>query len=591
MILIITNKKDYTADFLILELEQQGIDFVRLNTEDFPQTVKITLKTSSYDVTGHFIINDRVISFDKIRSVWYRRPVPSEPAREVEDIEAKEFIVTESRVSLENIWQLLSSKRWVNHPNKLQICKSKLLQLQVAAQIGFQTPSTLLTNQPSDVQSFYDRHNSSLIYKPLRHASIIHDNNPKTIFTSKLTEEHRNHFDAVQYAPSLFQPLIEKQVDIRVTVVGNKVFAVAIHSQESEATRVDWRRIDSDKLVHKSHKLPTRIESWCIELTQKFDLSFAAIDLILTPKGDYIFLELNPNGQWAWIEQICPDIRIRQSLIELLTNGNKSSKGNNFFQNIWIVTGLRWIPRLFKELPEPIPLGNLLDTEEIQDFLKNLKNFGETKSNLENIIARFNELNEADNQRETQLEGKAMSLIGFTGIATTFILGFIQFLFGNNSFGSEIRNLIGIMYALTSTSLLLTILLAMKSLKVNKDSYMSPDIANFWKLEKEPIIEKYKEHATDVLKTYIYNRGLINNKAQYLSGAQDWFRNTVIVLAILLFILSLQFFGQSNQTLGLIIESPTPIATQEHLTATPNNTMTPTQTNSPTELPTATTTP
>src|SRR5208282_439036 len=93
-----------------------------------------------------------------------------------------------------------------------------------------------------------------------------------------------------------------KEADIRVTVVGKVVFATEIQSQDYEETETDWRRGGHVELVYRAHELPREITEKCVCLVRKFGLRFGAIDLILDRKGLYWFLEINPNGQWAWIQ-------------------------------------------------------------------------------------------------------------------------------------------------------------------------------------------------------------------------------------------------------------------------------------------------
>ena len=109
---------------------------------------------------------------------------------------------------------------------------------------------------------------------------------------------------SIQSAPIIFQRQIYKSVDVRVTVVGKNVFAAAIHSQAREETRVDWRNGSDILLRHTVITLPEAISQQCVALTEKFGLRFAAIDLIKDRDGEYWFLEINPNGQWAWIENL-----------------------------------------------------------------------------------------------------------------------------------------------------------------------------------------------------------------------------------------------------------------------------------------------
>lgn len=127
----------------------------------------------------------------------------------------------------------------------------------------------------------------------------------------------------IKYAPSLFQEYVPKDVELRITIVGNEVFAAEIHSQQKEAARHDWRR-DALALEHREHQLPDNVRLKCVNLAKAFNLEFGAIDMILTPDGRYVFLEINPNGQWAWIEEFT-GLPISEALIELLCRGKQTT--------------------------------------------------------------------------------------------------------------------------------------------------------------------------------------------------------------------------------------------------------------------------
>lgn len=120
--------------------------------------------------------------------------------------------------------------------------------------------------------------------------------------------------------PVILQPYIEKLFELRITVVGEKVFPCAIHSQNSQRTLEDWRRYDLSNTPHKIYPLPPNIEGLCVNLVKALELKFGCIDMIVTPDKEYIFLEINPNGQWLWIEQLT-GLPISQTLAELLIAG------------------------------------------------------------------------------------------------------------------------------------------------------------------------------------------------------------------------------------------------------------------------------
>jgi hypothetical protein len=317
MIIIVTNRQDYTADFLILELQRRQIDYIRFNTEDYPHKVQVAWKITDGNLSGYFLFTKGRVDFSDMKSIWYRRPVPPVPSAEISGAVAQEFVVAESQAAIEGIWRTLDCF-WVSHPDSLRKAEDKLFQLKLAASVGFSLWPTILTSDPDAAQAFYHNQDNEVIYKPLRRGRLIRDNTVSLIYTNPVDSSNAERFDQVKYAPAMFQRYVPKLAELRVTVIGSKVFAVEIHSQDNEISLHDWRRGETALLKHELHMLPRKIESQCIALVKALNLAFGAIDLILTPEGEYVFLEINPNGQWAWIQQLCPEIPLRETLTDLL---------------------------------------------------------------------------------------------------------------------------------------------------------------------------------------------------------------------------------------------------------------------------------
>ncbi|NLE06010.1 MAG: hypothetical protein GX638_14590 [Crenarchaeota archaeon] len=265
---------------------------------------------------GVFDFAKRSISFNEISSIWFRRPVTPIIENSVASKENQIFATDECRALLDGIWSTLNCF-WISKPTSIYRAENKLFQLKIASEAGFSIWPTLITNSPKSLNAFY-QNQKNIIYKPIRRGRIERSTYTGLIFTNKITSDHEILFDNIKLAPGIFQKHIPKNVEIRVTVIGQKVFAVEIHSQENPTTLIDWRRIDSRSLFHKIHFLPSNVEQLCRNLVQKLDLQFGAIDLILTPSGEYIFLEINPNGQWAWIQQLCEELPLRETLVDLL---------------------------------------------------------------------------------------------------------------------------------------------------------------------------------------------------------------------------------------------------------------------------------
>lgn len=314
-ILVITSSTDATATYLCDKLVQNGIPFARFDTEEFPS--RLTLHWEIYPNSFATLSGDsRVIEIGRIGSVWYRRPSPPAISQEITEPAAREFARRECEDALAALWQELKAL-WVNHPASIRFATRKPHQLRTACELGFNVPHTILSANQSQVRSFWEMHNGAVVFKSLHQDAIEVAGRNFFAYASRLTAEHLAELERLMLAPVLFQNYIKPKLEIRVTVIGKQVFAASIDTLKS-ADEPDWRRITPDKQNWEPHVLPTSIEELCRQLVQRYDLHFGAIDLILTPQGEYYFLELNANGQWVWIEMIT-EMPISAAMIDLLS--------------------------------------------------------------------------------------------------------------------------------------------------------------------------------------------------------------------------------------------------------------------------------
>jgi len=322
MILVITNKIDPTADLVISDFHNRGVKFVRFNTEDFPKRVKCAIKITPDGIEGHLDLGfGRKTDINQIKSVYYRRPNKFVMDERLSSV-SKQFAFNECQSTINGLWMSLPCL-WVNHPYYLQAAELKIYQLKIADQIGFHIPKSLITNDPELVNEFYSKCNEKIIAKVLSTGVVENNDDISFIYTTRILKEHLESIRLIKYSPCLFQEYIPKDIEIRVTVVGHSVFAAEIHSQNSSKTKDDWRRYDFPNTPHKPHTLPQNIEQKCIQLVEMLNLNFGAIDLILDPDGKYIFLEINPNGQWGWIQELT-GLPICASIVDLLCLGHKN---------------------------------------------------------------------------------------------------------------------------------------------------------------------------------------------------------------------------------------------------------------------------
>lgn len=299
-VLLITNKQDITTDFIVRELTKQNLTFYRLNTEEIGTSVQLNfnLDDGVYEIIDTIV--ELTINLADITNVYYRRPEIKSDFPETTSSE-KIFLQRELLASLDHLYTVLSDARWLNSIPAIRKAENKPYQLLIAKELGFDTPSSLITNSPRKAMAFFEKLNGQCIIKPLRHGLIQEGLEERIVFTSKVTLDETNN-ERIASCPVYLQKHIQKKADIRVTVVGEKVFAAMIDSQQSEESQVDWRRsVQSPK--HSKIDLPLEINNKCVALVKRMNLQFGAIDFVLDKNSAYIFLEINPNGQWAWIER------------------------------------------------------------------------------------------------------------------------------------------------------------------------------------------------------------------------------------------------------------------------------------------------
>jgi glutathione synthase/RimK-type ligase-like ATP-grasp enzyme len=296
LILLATNKRDVTTDFVVLELRRRGLDFVRLNTEDLPS---FEMQLPGGDPAALSLRDgETLMDLQSVTRAYYRRPGMPEAPDKKEGTAT--YLLSEWSAVLRSLWNALEG-RWLNSPFDILRAEDKPRQLAAARQVGFSVPDTLVTNAFEAARDFIDQ--GPTVGKPLRHALLDDGERGAVIFTSRIERLHDADAPPVRRAPMILQREIRKRCDLRVIVIEDRVFATEIGSQAHEETMVDWRRGARSDLAHEPFALPADIAEACTAVTRALGLRFAAIDLVEDQSGHFWFLEANPNGQWAWIEQ------------------------------------------------------------------------------------------------------------------------------------------------------------------------------------------------------------------------------------------------------------------------------------------------
>jgi len=231
---------------------------------------------------------------DSATTIWWRRPFTPQSNLNVEK-ELQKFVSTEKKHALHG--SIYASEcRVVNSPFCELKAQYKPYQLRLASKIGLKIPETCITNDANRACEFTKRlskNGKRCIYKPF---TSPEDNfAPTRILTTEQLEEAAAELTV---APVIFQECIEKGVDVRVCIVGDKLFSAAIIP--THADLIDWR---CDPLAKTEHfKLPTGIEDKLFAFTRALGLETGSIDLRVNPDGQFYFFEINPSGQFLWLE-------------------------------------------------------------------------------------------------------------------------------------------------------------------------------------------------------------------------------------------------------------------------------------------------
>lgn len=301
MILVITNKEDAHADMVAEEFHKNSIEFFRFNTEDFLVGSKFSFRQNSAGTSGTLSTNQRTLVLDDVLSVWNRRPKKPTSLSHLQDHDTKKFVERESGVVLQGIWNCLVDKFWVNHPRDNRFADNKIIQQKIALELGLRIPDSLITTSPDTAKEFILKYDS-VAAKPIYNGFIKRDGDYNIIYTNCLSKKHLENIDSVRYCPTFFQEYIPKLFELRITIIGDKFFVCRIDSQNSSKTKDDWRRYDFDNVQHSEYSIPENIKEKLFSLMSYFNLRFGAIDMIVTPEHEHVFLEINPNGQWGWIQ-------------------------------------------------------------------------------------------------------------------------------------------------------------------------------------------------------------------------------------------------------------------------------------------------
>ncbi|MEH2286381.1 MvdD family ATP-grasp ribosomal peptide maturase [Nostoc sp.] len=319
-VLIITHSQDNESIPLVIQaIEAQGKKAFRFDTDRFPTEIQLDIY---YGSTKRVIlsVDDQTLDLDEVSAVWYRRIAIGSKIPHSMDRQLRQASLKESRVSIEGMIASIRGFHLDPMPN-IRRAENKQLQLQIARDIGLDTPRTLTTNNPVAVKQFAQECQQGMITKMLSSFAIYDEQGrEKVVFTNPISSQDLDNLDGLRFCPMTFQEKIPKALELRTIIVGKRVLTAAVDSQALDKARYDWRKQGIALLdAWASYTLPKDVEEKLLKLMAEFRLNYGALDIILTPDGRHVFLEVNPVGEFFWLER-CSGLPISQAIAEVLNN-------------------------------------------------------------------------------------------------------------------------------------------------------------------------------------------------------------------------------------------------------------------------------
>lgn len=302
-VLLLTHSGDfYTIDLVSQALARRGVRPVRFNTDLFPSSIKLSTRAGDERTAQLFTESGEQISAAEVRAVWARKLWSPQMAHDLDE-RFRSTCVSESIAALEGFLDALHHARWINDLQCQREAENKQRQLRLAARAGLRVPRTLVTNDPAAARQFFAETDGQTVAKLLRPIAVSMDAATPFVYTNRVREEDLAGADALRHSPMVFQELIPKAYELRVAFVAGKTFAGALDASGTSRAQTDWRRAAPDECRWEKAQLPQAIATGLQALMAGLGLVFGAVDLICTPAGEFVFLEVNPGGEWGMLER------------------------------------------------------------------------------------------------------------------------------------------------------------------------------------------------------------------------------------------------------------------------------------------------
>lgn len=306
-VVLFSQLNDVHAEKICSELSKLGAESYRIDAE---KILDLQIKFSN----DHFTLNCNGEEFlqNEITSVFLRRkPSSKDFGTEGVGLSANpdKYILLQKEALFQDAFFSFSlNSRLYNDFRAASAISGKAIQHQLARRLGFKVPATLVGGKNNAVANFIKNcwsQGKDACSKPLSPAYLVIDDELYTRYTEKVDRNLDLTTEDFESCPMIFQEYVDKDYELRITVCDEEAIAIRIDSQcASEGTEVDWRKYNIPKTPHFEHSIDDRLRAKLVEFNRVAGLRFSCFDIIVTPSGDYYFLETNQSGQWLWLEEI-----------------------------------------------------------------------------------------------------------------------------------------------------------------------------------------------------------------------------------------------------------------------------------------------
>lgn len=329
MILILSQDSfEATTEFVADWIRALGGDCVRLNGEDLTGSLPFRIEVDEHGPLMRFELEGRTFTHRDVGAVWLRRwhayqgfGVRSVPGHATLAHTITAHLVGETRALSRAFFAFLRQARWLTRPDDAAL--SKLDALHAAAAAGLDIPPTLITNQRAEIERFRRLH-GRVITKSIGDGEIFEvDERYWGMYTAEVEDRHLAEVPETVF-PSLVQALVEKELEVRVFYLDGELYAMAIFSQSDAQTAMDFRHYNLAKPVRQvPYRLPDEVAAAVRRTMESLGLATGSLDLVRTPDGRHVFLEVNPAGQFGMVSNPC-NYRLEKRVAEYLIERERS---------------------------------------------------------------------------------------------------------------------------------------------------------------------------------------------------------------------------------------------------------------------------